>query len=79
MNATDDSSTATGVIEKEQSLPRADRLLLDDQKSASFPPVGGNASRGLEAYFQVISGDGAVAVYTSSTDNGTGDSILRTD
>jgi hypothetical protein len=35
--------------------------------------------RGLEADFQVISGSGAVAVYTSSTDNGTNDIILRTE
>ncbi len=35
--------------------------------------------RGLEADFQVISGNGAVAVFTSSIDNGTGDSILRTE
>ena len=33
--------------------------------------------RGLEFDFQVISGTGAVAVYASSVDNGTGDSILR--
>jgi hypothetical protein len=33
----------------------------------------------LEADFQVISGSGAVAVFTSSIDNGTGDSILRTE
>ena len=33
--------------------------------------------RGVEADFQVLSGDGAVAIFTSSTDNGTGDSILR--
>lgn len=32
---------------------------------------------GLEADFQVISGNGAVIIYTASTDNGTGDSILR--
>ena len=35
--------------------------------------------RGLEFDFQVISGTGAVAVYASSIDNGTGDSILRTE
>jgi hypothetical protein len=35
--------------------------------------------RGLEADFQVIKGDGAVVVYTSSVDNGTNDSILRTE
>ena len=35
--------------------------------------------RGLEADFQVIGGSGAVAVFTSSIDNGTGDSILRTE
>jgi hypothetical protein len=34
---------------------------------------------GLEVDFQVISGNGAIAVYTSSTDNGTGDVILRTE
>ncbi len=33
----------------------------------------------IEADFQVISGNGSVTVYTSSTDNGTGDSILRTE
>ncbi|HLJ73922.1 MAG TPA: hypothetical protein VKU62_05010, partial [Thermoanaerobaculia bacterium] len=35
--------------------------------------------RGLEVDFQVISGSGTVAVYTSSIDNGTNDSILRTE
>jgi hypothetical protein len=35
--------------------------------------------RGLEADFQVISGTGSVSVFTSSIDNGTGDSILRID
>lgn len=35
--------------------------------------------RDLEADFQLIGGSGAVAVYTSSTDNGTGDVILRTE
>jgi hypothetical protein len=35
--------------------------------------------RGMEADFQVINGNGAVAVFTSSIDNGTGDSILRTE
>jgi hypothetical protein len=34
---------------------------------------------GVEADFQVVSGDGAVTIFTSSTDNGTGDSILRTE
>jgi hypothetical protein len=35
--------------------------------------------RGFEADFQVISGTGAVTVFTSSVDNGTADSILRTE
>ncbi|MEA2239142.1 MAG: hypothetical protein QOC81_3866 [Thermoanaerobaculia bacterium] len=35
--------------------------------------------RGVEADFQVVGGDGAVTIFTSSTDNGTGDSILRTE
>lgn len=33
----------------------------------------------VEADFQVISGQGAVVLFTSSVDNGTGDSIVRTD
>lgn len=35
--------------------------------------------RGFEADFQVISGNGAVTIFTSSVDNGTADSILRTE
>ena len=35
--------------------------------------------RNIEADFQVIDGDGAVMVFTSSVDNGTADTILRTD
>ncbi|HVR41384.1 MAG TPA: hypothetical protein VMU84_19975 [Thermoanaerobaculia bacterium] len=34
---------------------------------------------GMQIDFMVISGDGAVAVYTSSIDNGTGDAILKTE
>jgi hypothetical protein len=34
---------------------------------------------GLEIDVQVLDGNGAVALYASSTDNGTGDSILRTE
>lgn len=33
----------------------------------------------LQAEFEVISGDGAVTVFTSSVDNGSGDSIIRVD
>ena len=33
----------------------------------------------MQLDFEVISGQGAVVVYTSTLDNGTGDSILRTD
>lgn len=35
--------------------------------------------RDVEADFQVTDGDGSVLVFTSSVDNGTGDSILRTE
>jgi plastocyanin len=35
--------------------------------------------RGIQADFQVISGSGAVTIFTSSTDNGSADSILRTE
>jgi hypothetical protein len=34
---------------------------------------------GVAADFQVVSGTGAVTIFLSSTDNGTGDSILRTE
>lgn len=34
---------------------------------------------GVEATFQVVSGNGAVTVFISSTDNGSSDSILRTE
>jgi hypothetical protein len=34
---------------------------------------------GLEADFQVLDGNGAVVIFASSVDNGTGDSILRTE
>lgn len=33
--------------------------------------------RGVQLRFQVVSGDGAVIVYTSSVDNGTADQVLR--
>jgi hypothetical protein len=35
--------------------------------------------RGIAVDFQIIAGDGAVSIFTSSVDNGTGDSILRTE
>lgn len=35
--------------------------------------------RNMQVEFQVISGTGAVAVYTLTTDNGSGDTILRTE
>jgi len=34
---------------------------------------------GVQVQFDVISTTGAIVVYTSSIDNGTGDSILRTE
>jgi hypothetical protein len=35
--------------------------------------------RGVTADFQIVGGTGAVSIFLSSTDNGTGDSILRTE
>ncbi len=35
--------------------------------------------RGIQADFQVVSGSGSVTIFTSSTDNGSADSILRTE
>ena len=53
------------------------RSLVTDILGSQRDTVGD--LRGLEADFQVVGGNGAVMVYTSSVDNGTNDSILRTD
>ena len=53
------------------------RSLVTDILGSGRDAVGD--LRGLEADFQVVAGTGAVMVYTSSVDNGTNDSILRTD
>ena len=52
-------------------------VMVKDILGANRDTVGD--LRGFEADFQVISGDGAVTVFTSSVDNGTADSILRTE
>jgi hypothetical protein len=53
------------------------RSLVTDILGSQRDTVGD--LRGIEADFQVVGGNGAVMVYTSSVDNGTNDSILRTD
>ncbi|HVT05360.1 MAG TPA: hypothetical protein VHL58_18505 [Thermoanaerobaculia bacterium] len=50
------------------------KAILGDTNRALYGDI-----RNLQLKFEVVSGDGAVALYTSSTDNGTGDSILRTE
>jgi hypothetical protein len=53
------------------------RSLVSDILGSQRDTVGD--LRGIEADFQVVGGNGAVMVYTSSVDNGTNDSILRTE
>ena len=48
--------------------------IIGDANRAMLPDL-----TGIEADFQVIDGTGTAVVYTSSTDNGTGDLILRTE
>ena len=47
--------------------------IIGDANRATLPDL-----HDIEVDFQVLSGPGTAAVYTSSTDNGTGDIILRT-
>ncbi len=48
--------------------------IIGDANRATLPDL-----HEIEADFQVIDGTGTAVVYTSSTDNGTGDLILRTE
>ena len=72
---------ATGTAFKDYALNANQFLQVNsavaDILGASRDTLGD--LRGIEFDFQVISGTGAVAVYASSVDNGTGDSILRTE
>lgn len=72
---------AIGSGSKDYTLAANQFLLLNGLATqilgSARDPLGD--LRGLEADFQVISGSGAVAVFTSSVDNGTADSILRID
>ncbi len=48
--------------------------IIGDTNRATLPDL-----QDIEADFQVITGPGTAVIYTSSTDNGTGDLILRTE
>jgi hypothetical protein len=75
-------TTAVGVASKDYPLSGRQFVLLNNIVSE----IVGSAARdalgdlkNIEADFQVISGSGSVIVFTSSVDNGTGDSSLRTE
>jgi hypothetical protein len=56
--------------------PRDALLVLDlSDRIAAIRPVGD--LRNVQLQFQVLSGDGAVTVFTSSADNGSQDALLR--
>lgn len=70
----------SGTASKDYTLSPNQFLMLNGIATeilgaAAFSVLGD--LHGIEADFQVIDGSGAVAVFTSSVDNGSGDSILR--
>lgn len=74
--------TAVGTASKDYSLAanqflQVNGLMTDILGQATRDTLGD--LRGIEVDFQVISTTGAVAVFTSSIDNGSGDSTLRTE
>lgn len=73
--------SAVGTAMKDYDLA-ANQFLQVNGMTAEI--IGSNREsigdlRGVQADFQVISGSGALTIFTSSTDNGTADSILRTE
>lgn len=73
--------SAVGTASKEYALAANQFLQVNgmttDIIGASRESVGD--LRGVQADFQIVNGSGAVTIFTSSTDNGTADSILRTE
>lgn len=73
--------SAVGTASKDYDLA-ANQFLQVNGMTADI--IGANREsigdlRGVQADFQIISGSGGVTIFTSSTDNGTADSILRTE
>ena len=71
----------TGAASRDYQLNPNQFLLLNSISSEILGPARlqfGDLSS-VEADFQVTAGSGAVMLFTSSVDNGTGDSILRTE
>lgn len=71
----------SGTAQKEYALGPNDFVLLNGLATEILGPARETLGdlHGLEADFQVTDGDGSVIVFTSAVDNGTGDSVLRTD
>lgn len=74
-------TTAVGTASKQYALGPHQFILINGLSADILGTARDTLGdlRGLEVDFQVISGTGTVAVFTSSVDNGSGDSTLRTD
>jgi hypothetical protein len=74
-------TTGSSSASKDYDLAGNQFLLINGLTADVLGPARNSLGdlRNIEAAFQVIDGEGAVMVFTSSVDNGTGDTILRTD
>ncbi len=74
-------TTAVGTASKDYTLAPNQFLLINGLASDILGSARSSLGdlTGLEVDFQVTSGSGVVSVFTSSVDNGSGDSTLRTD
>lgn len=74
-----ESVQAQAAATRDYNLAGREFLLVQDIGSAIIGSKRASLGdlRGMQAEFRVISGTGAVAVFTQSTDNGSGDTILR--
>ena len=74
-------TTASGSGFKDYDLAPNQFLLVNGLTADVLGPARATLGelRHVDADFQVIDGEGALMVFTSSVDNGTGDSVLRID
>jgi len=75
-----DKVQGTGAASRDYPLNANQFMLLNSIASEILGPARLQFGdlQNVSADFQVLSGDGAVMLFTSSVDNATGDSILRT-
>jgi hypothetical protein len=75
------ASAAQGVVTRDYAVAARQFLQINGIARDLIPNRDANYGdlRNMQIDVQVLSGSGALVVYTSSVDNGTGDSILRVD